>query len=331
MADKRAKDATDLCGKKVGTTRSTSFPVEIEKWSKQNCEPAGKPAIQYVPGENSIDVRNQLKQGRIDAAVQGSETLPYAQTQEPGKYRVVGEPFAKGYQGIMFRKDDAALREVVTREAHRDDRRRLLQGRSRQMGPRRQRGRPAHAERGAAMKPAPALAEGFPDLSGMRIAREPHWFRWLSAALIVLVLAAIVRAFADGQIEWSYVSRFLTAKVILEGIVNTMVMAVLAMALGIVLGVVVAIMRLSPNPVLKTVAAGYTWLFRGTPLILQLLLWFNLALVFPTIGIPGLWSCARRRRHDAVPRRTARARHQPGRLYVRGDARRHAVGRHRAI
>lgn len=140
------------------------------------------------------------------------------------------------------------------------------------------------------MKPVPALAEGFPDLSGMRIAREPHWFRWLSAALIVLVLAAIVRAFAGGQIEWSYVSRFLTAKVILEGIVNTMVMAVLAMALGIVLGVVVAIMRLSPNPVLKTVAAGYTWLFRGTPLILQLLLWFNLALVFPTIGIPGLWS-----------------------------------------
>ncbi len=77
MAASEAKDATGLCGKKVGTTRSTSFPVEIEKWSKQNCEAAGKPAIQYVPGENSIDVRNQLKQGRIDAAVQGSETLPY--------------------------------------------------------------------------------------------------------------------------------------------------------------------------------------------------------------------------------------------------------------
>jgi polar amino acid transport system substrate-binding protein len=114
MADSEAKVATDLCGKKVGTTRSTSFPVEIEKWSKQNCEANGKPAIQYVPGENSIDVRNQLKQGRIDAAVQGSETLPYAQQQEASKYRVVGEPFAKGFQGIMFRKDETALREVVT-------------------------------------------------------------------------------------------------------------------------------------------------------------------------------------------------------------------------
>jgi len=140
------------------------------------------------------------------------------------------------------------------------------------------------------MRAAPTLAEGFPDISGMTVARQVHWQRWLAAAAILVVLAAIGRAFVNGQIEWTYVGRFLTAKVILEGITNTMVMAVLAMALGIVLGVVVAIMRLSSNPVLASVAAGYTWLFRGTPLILQLLLWFNLALVFPTIGIPGLWS-----------------------------------------
>ncbi|MDU6488967.1 amino acid ABC transporter permease [Bradyrhizobium sp.] len=135
-----------------------------------------------------------------------------------------------------------------------------------------------------------ALADGFPDLSGHTIARHAHWGRWLAAAIIIVMLGAIGRAFANGQIEWSYVERFLTAPVILRGIVNSIIMAVAAMALGIALGVVVAIMRLSPNPVLRSVAAGYTWLFRGTPLILQLLLWFNLALVFPTIGIPGLWS-----------------------------------------
>ena len=140
------------------------------------------------------------------------------------------------------------------------------------------------------MRAARALAEGFPDISGMAVARQVYWRRWLAAVAILVVLAAIGRAFVNGEIEWSYVNRFLTAKVILEGIVNTMVMAVLAMALGIVLGIVVAVMRLSSNPVLASVAAGYTWLFRGTPLILQLLLWFNLALVFPTIGIPGLWT-----------------------------------------
>jgi len=140
------------------------------------------------------------------------------------------------------------------------------------------------------MTDAQALADGFPDLSSHTIAREPHWGRWITAIIILAIVVAIGRAFALGQIEWSYVGRFLTVPVIVRGIGNTMVMAVLAMTLGIVLGVGIAIMRLSPNPVLKSVASGYTWLFRGTPLILQLLLWFNLALVFPTIGIPGVWS-----------------------------------------
>lgn len=142
------------------------------------------------------------------------------------------------------------------------------------------------------MSPTPegGLASGFADLSGLPVARRMHWGRWLAAAIIVALFALLARAFAQGQIEWSYVGRFITVPVILAGIINTMTMAVLAMALGIVLGVVVAVMRLSPNPVLSSVAIFYTWLFRGTPLILQLLLWFNLALVFPVLGIPGVWS-----------------------------------------
>jgi polar amino acid transport system substrate-binding protein len=113
LAENAAKATIDFCGKKVGTTRSTAYPMDIERWSKANCEAAGKPAVEFSPGENAVDVRNQLKQGRIDAAVQGSETLPYAVQQEPGKYRVVGQPIGSGYQGIMFRKDDTVLREAV--------------------------------------------------------------------------------------------------------------------------------------------------------------------------------------------------------------------------
>ena len=67
-------------------------------------------------------------------------------------------------------------------------------------------------------------------------------------------------------------------------------MTVCAMTLGIVLGVLFAVMYMSPNPVLKNVARFYVWFFRGTPLLLQLLLWFNLALIFPTLGIPGFFS-----------------------------------------
>jgi polar amino acid transport system permease protein len=137
---------------------------------------------------------------------------------------------------------------------------------------------------------AAAQPDRFTDLAGIKVARRIYWGRWTAAIVIVVVLLALARAFAHGQIEWSVVGRFLTVPVIVNGIVNTVVMAIAAMALGIVLGLIVAVMRLTSNPVLQAVAGGYTWLFRGSPVILQLLLWFNLALVFPVIGIPGIWS-----------------------------------------
>jgi polar amino acid transport system permease protein len=121
--------------------------------------------------------------------------------------------------------------------------------------------------------------------------REPrrNYGRWLAAALILLALAAIVKAFAEGQIAWPVVAQFFTAPAILAGLSNTIIMTICAMAFGLILGVLFAVMIMSPNPVLKYVAVFYIWFFRGTPLLLQLLLWFNLALIFPTLGIPGVF------------------------------------------
>jgi polar amino acid transport system permease protein len=116
-----------------------------------------------------------------------------------------------------------------------------------------------------------------------------YWGRYIAAALILAFLVFLADAFAHGKIEWSFVGKFLTVPSILFGLANTITMSILAMALGLVLGVLIAIMRMSANPVMRGVALGYVWLFRGTPVILQLLLWFNLALVFPTLGIPGVF------------------------------------------
>lgn len=127
------------------------------------------------------------------------------------------------------------------------------------------------------------------DIAHLRHVPRRYWGRYVSAGLILLFLGFLVDAFAHGKIEWSFVGRFLTVPSIMFGLANTIVMSILAMALGIVLGVLIAIMRMSSNPVMRAVALGYVWLFRGMPAILQLLLWFNLALVFPTIGIPGFW------------------------------------------
>jgi polar amino acid transport system permease protein len=127
-------------------------------------------------------------------------------------------------------------------------------------------------------------------VSHLTLVPRRHYGRMIGAAVVCAALAAIVHAFAVGQIEWNYVAEFLTVPAIMSGLVNTVVMALLAMVLGIVLGVIFAIMRLSHNPVLFVTALGYVWLFRAIPALLQLLLWFNLALVFPTISIPGIFS-----------------------------------------
>jgi ABC-type amino acid transport/signal transduction systems, periplasmic component/domain len=74
------KEPEDLCGKTVGASRRTSFPNEMAKWSKENCEDKGKPGLKIVGTEGSADARTQLRQKRLDAAVQGSETLPYCST-----------------------------------------------------------------------------------------------------------------------------------------------------------------------------------------------------------------------------------------------------------
>ena len=126
-------------------------------------------------------------------------------------------------------------------------------------------------------------------IAHLRQVHRRFYRRWVAAAIILAAFVFVIHAFATGQIEWDIVAQYFSAVAIMEGLVNTVIMTILAMTLGIILGVVFAIMFMSPNPVLKSVASFYIWFFRGTPVLLQLLLWFNLALVFPMIGIPGVF------------------------------------------
>lgn len=112
--------------------------------------------------------------------------------------------------------------------------------------------------------------------------------QWVSAGFVVALIGAVVWAVAtNDNIQWAVVGDFLFNPQILRGGVTTLQLTVLAMVLGVVLGVVLAVMRLSRNPVLRYVSAGYLWLFRGTPVLVQIVLWFNLGLIFPRLGIGG--------------------------------------------
>jgi polar amino acid transport system substrate-binding protein len=104
------KDMTALCGKKVGASRRTSFPKEIAAWSEVHC---AKDPIQFVGTDGSADARTQLKQGRIDAAVQGSETLPYLIDLEPSAYAPVGEMISSQYTGLALAVKEKALQQAV--------------------------------------------------------------------------------------------------------------------------------------------------------------------------------------------------------------------------
>ena len=127
------------------------------------------------------------------------------------------------------------------------------------------------------------------DIARLRHVRPRHYGRITAVVLVVVLGALLIRAFAQGQIDWQTTGQYLTWPSILRGLVNTIWMSVASMIMGIVIGVLVAIARNSPNPVLQTGAFLYAWFFRGTPVILQLLIWFNLGLVFQRLGIPGLF------------------------------------------
>ncbi|MNU18036.1 L-cystine-binding protein TcyA precursor [compost metagenome] len=111
--NKDTNEIVDLCGKKVGTSRRTTFPAEIAAWSKANCEAAGKPAINVIGTEGSADARAQLRQSRIDAAMQGSETLSYLKTQEKDMYKTVGQPISVQFTGLGVSKKKPELSEAV--------------------------------------------------------------------------------------------------------------------------------------------------------------------------------------------------------------------------
>ncbi|MEV8526073.1 MULTISPECIES: ABC transporter permease subunit [unclassified Streptomyces] len=112
-----------------------------------------------------------------------------------------------------------------------------------------------------------------------------HYGRWISAVLVVAVLGALGYAFAQGNVRWATVTDKLFDPSILTGLWHTVLISVVSMAVGLILGVLFAVMRLSKNPVTSSVAWLYIWFFRGTPVYVQLLIWFNLALIFPILNL----------------------------------------------
>jgi polar amino acid transport system permease protein len=116
-----------------------------------------------------------------------------------------------------------------------------------------------------------------------------HYGRYLTAVIAIGLLASIVYAFGQGKINWHAVPDYFFDDRILTGVGKTLLLTVLSMVIGIVGGIVLAVMRLSKNPVTSSIAWFYIWFFRGTPVLVQLFVWFNLGLVFQYINLGPIY------------------------------------------
>jgi polar amino acid transport system permease protein len=116
-----------------------------------------------------------------------------------------------------------------------------------------------------------------------------HPWRWVAAVVIVILVVLFGYGAATNELYgWPVFAEFLFNERILTGVLITLLLTFFSMVLAIVVGVVLAVMRLSPNPVLRSVAWVYLWIFRGTPVYVQLAFWGLIPTIYRNIqlGVP---------------------------------------------
>lgn len=127
------------------------------------------------------------------------------------------------------------------------------------------------------------------DIENLKVIPKRSYRTWVATAIVAVLVTMVLHSLATNpKWEWHVVSQYLTWPSVLTGLRGTLLLTVVSAVIGFGLGTILALMRLSKSSLLQSVSWGYTWVFRSVPLILQLLLWYNLAYLYPTLslGIP---------------------------------------------
>lgn len=131
---------------------------------------------------------------------------------------------------------------------------------------------------------APAAPEIPENADSLRIVPQRRLGTWTAAvAVLVLLGLAVNSVLRNRAFQWDVVADYFTSDAVLRGLWLTLWLTAVVMALGFVLGALLAAARLSANPVLRSVSWGYVWLFRSIPILVQLLLWFNIGALYPQL------------------------------------------------
>ncbi|EPE96310.1 amino acid ABC transporter permease [Rhizobium grahamii] len=137
-----------------------------------------------------------------------------------------------------------------------------------------------------------------PDIHSIKPADVFHLSWWIGGAVLLALFALFIRLLVTNEnLQWSVVWQYLFSPEILAGLGRTLMLTFLAMIIGLIIGTVIAIMRLSRNPVFQAASWAWIWFFRGVPPLVQLVFWYNLGLLIPEISIgipfgPTMWSAS---------------------------------------
>ncbi|MGK3125139.1 amino acid ABC transporter permease [Candidatus Pantoea formicae] len=119
----------------------------------------------------------------------------------------------------------------------------------------------------------------------------PTYGRWISWIVVLVIGANFLWLVATNpNFEWKVVLQWFTEGSVMKGLQVTLGLTVVSMILGTLLGLLLAVWRLSENKLLSGLSSLYIWFFRGTPLLVQLIFWYNLSTLFPSISITVPWT-----------------------------------------
>ncbi|MCX4574014.1 amino acid ABC transporter permease [Streptomyces sp. NBC_01571] len=129
------------------------------------------------------------------------------------------------------------------------------------------------------------IPEAVPDdTASLRIVPRRRLGQWTAAVVVLVLLGLALDSVARNEaFQWGVVGDYFTSASVLRGLWLTLWLTAVVMVLGFALGTLLAMCRLSANPVLRAVGWGYVWLFRSMPILVQLLFWFNIGALYPQI------------------------------------------------
>lgn len=120
--------------------------------------------------------------------------------------------------------------------------------------------------------------------AAQRVVPLRHPWTWVASAFAVLVAGGVFTSVATNPaFQWPVVAQYMLDKQILGGLARTLELTLAAMAMGLVLGTALAVMRLSRNLLLSTISWLYIWFFRSVPVLVQLIFWYNFGALYPKI------------------------------------------------